>query len=248
MLLLVGTAQGAAASTIPSASKPSPDSQTDELDPKEIPETGVPPEDRPKLIGDVETDVAYTTMAGPDGIAILRADASDGYAWRSIALLPAKSSDSDMWVANSCIDPSGSFLAVVYGPRSFTNDEASFLGGGWGAVVDLDSGSIVDLGRGQSLAYFNPGCGGGPFAAFLRYTGQGTTQLASVDLRSGEAVWSADVEGEITSPATRSDGGVVAASGTGIVRISETGGIEELRSVPGMPFRLKVDSADRIGI
>lgn len=222
--------------------------EQDKHDPKEIPETGIPAEERAPLIGDADVaDVSYATMAGPDGIAILRAEASEGYVWQSIATLPAKSIDSELWVANSCIDPGGTHMAVVYGPRSFTNDEANFLGGAWGAIVNLDSGDVTDLGRGQSLAYFNPGCGGGPFAAFLRYTDEGTTQLATVDMRSGETVRKADVEGEITSPATLANGDVIAASGNGIVRVGEAGKTEKIRSTKGMPYRLKIDSEDQLG-
>lgn len=118
-----------------------------------IKEDGIPEQDRADLLGedsrevDVD-DVAYSTIGGPDGVAVLRGRASSGYAWERVAELPTPDIDTDLWVSNSCMDPSSRFMAVVYAPRSFSNREELFQRGAWGAVVDLEAENVVSLGRG----------------------------------------------------------------------------------------------------
>lgn len=216
---------------------------------EKIPEAGIPAERRKELLGNEDVpadDVAYTTLGGLDGVAVLKAVASEGYRWERIALLPARTLETDNWVANSCIDASAKHMAVVYAPRAFTNDESNFLGGAWGAIINLEDGSIIDLGRGYSLAYFNPGCGAGSFAAFARYTSDQLSQLASVDLATGEPVFKVDVKGQVTSTVTTGDGSLLGVTGRGVHRIGPDGVGELVASASGLPFELRVDATERL--
>lgn len=233
----------------PMTESPPPQGEGGERGGENIPEGGIPDEKREELLGEDYSqgeDIAYTTLGGLDGVAILRAVASDGYQWEQIALLPARTLETDNWVANSCIDASAKHMAVVYAPRAFTNDESNFLEGAWGAIINLEDGSIIDLGRGYSLAYFNPGCGAGSFAAFARYTTEQLSQLASVDLSTGEPVFKVDVEGQVTSPVTTEDGGVLGVTARGIHRIGPDGVGEMVASSSGLAFELRVDSTERL--
>lgn len=250
VVLISGTAAGTSAEAVTSgATNTPPDKGRNQEESTWVQETGIAAEDRPALIGEegpATNDVAYTTLGGPDGVAVLRAGAEDGYEWKRIAELPAHHVDTDLWVANSCMDPTSKYMAVVYAPRAFTNDEGNFLGGAWGALVELETGTVTDLGRGHSMAHFNPGCGAGAFAAFARYEVDGTTQLASVDLRNGKAAFKVDVEGQVTSPVTMNDGSLVAVANSGVVQIDASGVGRVIAGPRGLPFGLRVDSRERL--
>jgi hypothetical protein len=215
----------------------------------EVAEAGIEGESRVELLGEeplARDDTAFVTMGGPDGVSVLRGRAADGYRWERIAELFEPSIETDLWVANSCLDPDGTKMAIVYAPRAFANKESIFLGGAWGAIVDLHDGSVTELGRGYTLAYFNPGCGGGTFAAFTRYTEDGTTQLAAVDLSSGEPRVKVDVDGQVTSASTDSAGQLVAVADGAVVRIDDDGQTHVISESPGHPFTLQIDGHDRI--
>ncbi|HEU5222502.1 MAG TPA: SGNH/GDSL hydrolase family protein [Candidatus Lumbricidophila sp.] len=126
------------------------------------------------------------------------------------------------------------------------NREEQFLGGAWGAVVDLTTAAVAELGRGHTMAYFNPGCGAGTFAAFVRYNDSGETEVASVDLKTSRLNFKATLQTQLTSPATDKAGGVVAADASGIVRIEAGGKSSRLLTTRGRPFDLKVDSDERL--
>lgn len=215
----------------------------------EVAEDGIETHARAELLGEAsieQDDTAFVTMGGPDGISILRGRAQDGYRWERIAELLEPGIDTDLWIANSCIDAGGTKMAIVYAPRAFTNTEPMFLGGAWGAIVDLQNGSVTNLGRGYTLAYFNPGCGGGALAAFTRYPDEGTTQLASVDLATGETRVKVEVEGQVTSASADSAGQLVAVADGEVVRIGVDGQTQVISESPGHPFNLHIDGQNRI--
>lgn len=215
----------------------------------EVPEDGIEAEARAEFLGEAPAgsdDAAYVTMGGPDGVSVLRGRAQDGYRWERIAELIEPSIDTDLWIANSCLDAGGTKMAIVYAPRTFTNKESMFLGGAWGAVIDLVDGTATDLGRGYTLAYFNPGCGGGMFGAFARYTDDGTTQLAAVDLTTGEPRAKVDVAGQVTSATTDSAGELVAVFDGAVVRIGDDGQTHVISEASGHPFNVHIDNQDRI--
>lgn len=215
----------------------------------EVPEGGVEADDRATLLGEealANDDTAFATMGGPDGISVLRGRAEDGYRWERIAALVEPGMDTDLWIANSCIDTTGSRMAIVYAPRTFTNREQAFLGGAWGAIVDLEDGSVTRLGRGYTLAYFNPGCGGGSFAAFTRYTDDGRTQLAAVDLATAEPRVKVDVEEQLSSASADTTGRMFAVAHGAVVRVEDDGSTHAVAESSGHPFDLQIDATDRL--
>ncbi|MEK8106407.1 hypothetical protein NKG94_16510 [Micromonospora sp. M12] len=116
-------------------------------------------------------DTAWTTSGDANGFHVLAAAANTGYTWRAVASLSEPGFEADQWIGNACLSGSGRKLAVVYAPRTFTNEERLFDRGGFTAVVDLLSGTVVKLPVMSSLAYFSPGCGAGTTAVLSQFGG-----------------------------------------------------------------------------
>ena len=134
------------------------------------------------------TDRAVITSGDETGFHLLVADEKDAYHWRSIATLSEPGWLTDQWIGQHCVTGSGRRAVVVYAPRQFTNREDLIDRGGYAAVVDLATGAVTKLGRGASLAYYNPGCGVDETAVVSRLeTREGTagTWLGVVDAAAG---------------------------------------------------------------
>lgn len=217
--------------------------------PVSVPGDGVADAERKELLGEETTyssDAAYTVLGGADGLVVLRALASDGYRWDAIASISVPQLDTELWVSNYCLDASRSHMAIVYAPRAFTNDEDLFYGGAWGAIVDLNQGSVIDLGRGHTLAYFNPGCGSGSFAAFTRYSQTGETQVVSVNLQDGSIVNRTEFPTQVTSAVTDQKGRLFGVSSDGIVELRADENPSKVVAQAGFPFGLRVDTHNRL--
>ncbi len=76
--------------------------------------------------------------------------------------------------------------------------------------------------------------------------GNGTTQLASIAMATGEAHLEVEVGGQVSSTVTVAGGGMVGVVNRGIYRIDTSGVGARLASLPGLPFELRVDANDRL--
>lgn len=231
---------------------------TSSVDPSTVPDgpvaaddRGIAPSKRDEVLGDRwdrDGDEANVVLNGPEGLAVLTARSSDGYAWDVTATLPVPWADTDLWISNSCVTSSGDHMAVVYAPRAATNNEDAFGGGANAAIVDLRSGAVRDLGTGYTISYFNPGCGTDDTVTITRFEpGFGTTRIAVVDATSGEVTTTSDVEGLATSAVSRADGTILAVSGSDLVSISPNAKRPEvLVKSSGTVYDLTVDDNDRL--
>jgi len=217
----------------------------------EVDENGIPPSARDDVLGaqwSRDGDEAHVVLNGADGLTVLTAQSSNGYAWEATAALPVSWADTDLWVSNSCVTSSGDYMAVVYAPRAATNSEDAFAGGAQAAIVDLRSSGVTDLGTGYTISYFNPGCGAGDTVTFTRFeAGFSTTRIAVVDATSGTVLKRSDLDGLATSAVSRADGTILAVRGNDLVSIAPTGERPEvLLESSGTAYNLAVDDQDRL--
>ena len=244
----VGVAPGASGRTtapVPTsqATTPTPDVDADE--------NGVAAEQREAVLGEGwqdDVDEAHVVLNSADGVTVLSAASSDGYEWSASAAMPLSGAEADMGVSNSCVTSSGDYMAVVYAPRSVTNDEDQFAGGADAAIVDLRTGAVSSLGTGYTISYFNPGCGSGDTVTITRFEpGYTTTRIAVVDAPSATVLRTADLEGQATSAVSTADGTILAAQGDDLVSV-EPGAVDPqvLVSAPGLVYDLAVDDHDRL--
>ncbi|MFT7835249.1 GDSL-type esterase/lipase family protein [Saccharothrix sp. BKS2] len=188
------------------------------------------------------TDRAWTTSGDGDGFHVLVADASTGYTWRTAATLSEPGFEADQWIGNACVTGSGKRAVVVYAPRIFTNRDQLAGRGGFGATVDLDTGAVTKLPVRSSLAYFNPGCGAGEGAVFTEEGDDlGRTRLTKLDAGTSALAKPVEVEGQVTS-AVPTAAGVVAASGSALVRIDDSGNRTRVTAATGSPFMVRPDA------
>ncbi len=189
-------------------------------------------------------DLTWTTTGDADGLHVLVAEAKNGYTWRTAATLSEPGLETDLWIGNACVTGSGNKLVVVYAPRTFTNKAELFLRGGFTAIVDLRSGAVLKLPIQSSLAYYNPGCGVGE-QAILTQAGDedlGATRLARVDTATAALSTPVKVAGQVTS-AVPDAKGIVAASGSRVIRVQSDGSMQPLARSSGTPFALRPDAA-----
>lgn len=214
-------------------------------------EQGIDPAAREELLGagsENDGDEAHVVLGGEDGLRVLTAESSDGYAWRTTAELPLPWADTDLWVSNSCVTSSGDYLAVVYAPRSATNSEEGFAGGADAAIVNLRSGATSYLGTGYTISYFNPGCGADDSVTITRYESDfATTRIAVIDAPTAVVESTSELEGLVTSAVTRADGAIYAARGGDIVSIAPGANDPEVAvEAIGTTYGLAVDEQDRL--
>lgn len=214
-------------------------------------QSGVASGQRNALLGtnwDEDGDEAHVVLADSDGVTVMSASSSDGYAWTASAALPVPAADTDLWVSNSCVTSSGDYMAVVYAPRSATNDEDAFAGGAHAAIVDLRSGDVSDLGTGYTISYFNPGCGASDTVTITRFeAGFATTRVAVIDAASATVRRTVDVEGQATSAVSLDDGTVLAALGAQVISVpADEDASIVLAAAPGSAYDLAVDDAGRL--
>jgi hypothetical protein len=250
-LIAAGVA-GVLATTI--GSLPAAGAESQPRDPSgeaiEVPETGIEADRRAEVLGVgamSEGDRAFVAMGGPDGVAILRGEAGEGYRWERIARLGRSGVETDQWIANSCVDPEQTHLAVVYAPRTFTNDERNFLGGAWGAIVDLESGAVTDR-----LAFLSMDSAERSSAQRVDLTVEKTApvELATGALdelglaRAGDALFvlgNAEPAAQITPP------GVVFLPGAGTAATVSSNGLLAIGSVSPAGIASRFGGADDVG-
>jgi hypothetical protein len=179
----------------------------------------------------------------PSGFHVFTATERTGYEWKTLTTLVEPGIETDRWIGNTCVTGDGKHVAVVYGPRTFTNEADMMERGGFSAVIDLASGKVTKLPFGSTLAYFNPGCGAGRSAAFTTLKGAdeaGTegarTQIQTVDASTGKSLATV-VEGTLTSAIPTSQG-IVGAAGNDLVRVTPTGHLVKLAAANSAPYNL----------
>ncbi len=207
--------------------------------------TASPATASPSAVGDTGADLAATTVGDAQALHILVATGRSGYRWRTAASLSEPGYDTDEWIGQLCVTGSGHHAVAVYAPRQFTNRPAQFSAGAFVAVINLDSGAVTKLPFRASLAYYNPGCGGGETAAVSTLRdGSGSTRsvVTLVDAATGSLAGTADAEGQLTS-AVPFGTGVAAALGNRLVAVDRSGTTRTLATVAATPFRLHPDRA-----
>jgi hypothetical protein len=198
-------------------------------------------------------DRAVTVAGDATGLHVLMADASAGYAWRTVATLGVRGTDTSQWIGQACVTGSGQQAVVVYAPRQITNSPDALGFGALAAVVNLSTGAVRQLGAGVSIAYFDPGCGtdqdavltqGGTGASPL--PGPETTRLMTVDTATAKITSMVTEPGQLTS-AVPFGGGVAAVRGGSVVSVTSGGRIGVLAAVPGQAYRLAPDGNGGLG-
>ncbi|WP_206551832.1 GDSL-type esterase/lipase family protein [Microbacterium testaceum] len=203
-------------------------------------ESEVPLEQRDQLLGDdweTSDDVAWTLAGDSSGLRVLRAEARKGYAWHEVSILFRPGYETDRWIGNACLASDRRTLAVVYAPRHFTNEPASASRGGFGALVDLASGEVKQLGEGYTLAYFSPSCGLDDWVTFTQYADDGRSRLVS--LRGSESDSPSVLESNLQlTSAVRTDAGVYAATDGAVVKVLDDGALTIAAKSTGNAYQL----------
>lgn len=199
----------------------------------------VPEDQRDDVLGEgwsESDDRAWSTTGDAEGFHVYVAPASAGYEWNRVATLRVDGIETDRWIGNSCLVGDGTHAAIVYGPRTFTNDESLFDHGGFGAFVNLDTGEVTPLRGGYSLAYFNPGCGTDNQVAFTQFV-DGETRIITATPDSVTEAREVSTSGQLTSAVPAGEE-IVAAGSSAVVRVSADGGIEPVVATSSIPHRI----------
>ncbi|MEU6536859.1 Tat pathway signal protein [Streptomyces sp. NPDC047000] len=202
--------------------------------------SAVPLKDRETVLGQGwknSSDRAVTAAADSDGLHLLIADSTTGYAWRTVTVLSESRLPADTWIGNECV-MDDHHAAVVYAPRTFTNKPDLMMGGAFTAIVNLDDGSVTKLPFTASLAYFDPTCSPATHTAVFTALRDTRTRLVTVDTK-GTTVADTTAKGEITSAVPTRDG-AIAAAGNRLVRIDRKGKTNELTATTHAPYGIRV--------
>lgn len=186
------------------------------------------------------------------GLHVLAASAADGYAWKTVATLAVRGTDTSQWIGQACLTGSGDRAVVVYAPRQITNTPDAMGYGALAAVVNLATGRVTQLGAGVSIAYFDPGCGTGQDAVLTQggtgaspQPGPLTTRLIMLNTATGKIVSAVTVPGQVTA-AVPVGSSIAGVRGDDLVSVGR-GGTRVLTSVRGQAFELAPDADGGIG-
>jgi hypothetical protein len=198
-------------------------------------------------------DRAVTVAGDATGLHVLLADASDGYAWNTVATLSVSGTDTTQWIGQACLTGNGAEAVVVYAPRQITNAPDALGYGALAATVNLSTGKVSQFGAGVSIAYFNPGCGAGQDAVLTQggtgasaLPGPAGTRLMMLDTATGKITSQVSLPVQLTS-AVPYNGGFAAVEGNAVVGVSSRGALRTLARVSGSAFQLVPDSHGGLG-
>ena len=177
------------------------------------------------------------------GQVAVRGGRADAVRWRDVAVLDPGGIDSRLWTGNQCLTADGRYAVVVVLPVAEVDSPEKLASGAYAYSIDLASGQVRLLATHVRLGYDTPGCGTGDSVVLTAFDGsdERSTAIAIADLAAGDVVtrW---VPGELTSPVPIS-GGVIAARGSQLVRISEVPSkaarVVAVRRVGGIPYDLR---------
>lgn len=202
----------------------------------------VPDEMRDDLLGKGwkdSRDIAWTLAGDSEGLRILLASRSEGYAWKQVAMLARPGLETDRWIGNACLTADAEWLAVVYAPRAYTNDETLFGMGAYAALVPTGGGEVVHVDGRYSLSYFNPGCGRTDEIALTRFGADVKTRIAVLHAGNPAAASVYERDGQYTS-AVPVDGQAMAVVGNQIVQLGPGNETRSLVETTGSPFDLQI--------
>ncbi|QWT24811.1 SGNH/GDSL hydrolase family protein [Subtercola sp. PAMC28395] len=243
-LVLSGASIAQAAGAVPQGEAPAvgdpASGASDDAAPSPDPNTSfvVPQGLRAETLGDgwaTSDDVATTAVGDATGFTVYAADANEGYAWHPVVTLAVPGIETDRWVGNMCLTADHSHAAVVYAPRNATNDARLFSRGAFGAIVDMSTGTVTNLGQGYSLAYFNPGCGNGSSVILAQFEDDGSSKLRVIDTAAAAPEVTVDVATHVTSAIPVGDTIVAGVAGE-LISIARDGSVETLASTDGVPY------------
>ena len=160
---------------------------------------------------------------------------SEGYEWREVASLGVSALETDRWIGNACLTSDEHSLAVVYAPRTFTNDEALFAGGAFAALIDVESGEVTPLSGGYTLSYSNPGCGIDDNVVLSQFTPDGSTHIIEFSAQTPEQRDTFTVPQMVTSLTVTSIG-LVGALGSSVVQITGDNQTHTIQDAGGLVF------------
>lgn len=189
-------------------------------------------------------DEIVTATADAGGYHLFAASAAGGWRWGPLATLrPGGPSIGEPWTGQHCLTGDGRYVIAVVAPWRAQNSAAGFAAGGLAYAVDAHTGAVRPLVAGVSLAYFDPGCGAGPWAAFTRYLGadQARTSVLVADAATGRMSSLVPVSGEVTSAIATGRRQALAARGNAVVRLTRTAMTTAARRLPGQVYQLSVD-------
>ncbi len=202
--------------------------------------SAIPLKDRDATLGKGwknSTDRAVTAAADSDGLHLLVADSTTGYAWKTVTVLSEPQLPADTWIGNSCV-MDDHHAAVAYAPRTFANKPDLMMGGALTAVVNLDDGSVTKLPFTASLAYFDPTCSPATHTAVFTALHDTKTRLVTVNTK-GATVADTTANGEITSAVPTKDG-AIAAAGNRLVHVDRKGTTTKLTTTKHAPYGIRV--------
>ena len=231
-----GSPQIAGASTAPVVVAPDPGVESAEEPVVE----SIPEEDRTSEIGPdwkQSDDVAWAVTGDSTALHVMVGLASSGYAWKEVAALSVDGLETDRWVGNACLSSDSQTIAVVYGPRAFTNDQGAMSRGGFAAVVEIATGMVHHLEGGYSLAYFNPTCGMDAWSSFTQFSDTGVTRVVSVNGTNTAESSAVESDSFVTS-AVRTETTLVGAVAGGVVEVAGDGQVTVLQAAEGSPYNL----------
>ena|GEM_PF-1504529 len=204
--------------------------------------SAVPEDQRDETLGSGwqdSDDIAWMLSGDSAALHVFVSRMSEGYQWREIAALRVVGLETDRWIGNACLTSDERWLAIVFAPRSFTNDETLFTRGGFAAVVDVTTGEVTHLTGGYSLSYFNPGCGVGDRVALSQFSNQDATRIVEFSASAPSDTNVVEVADQVTSVVPTS-AGLVGALGQSVVRVEADGQVSTMVEADGVVFDLAV--------
>lgn len=207
-----------------------------------VDQSSVPAGERDETLGSgwqAGDDLAWMVSGDAAALRVFVSRMSDGYQWREIAALSVLGFETDRWVGNACLTSDGGWLAVVYAPRSFTNDETLFTRGGFAAVVNVSTGEVTPIDGGYSLSYFDPGCGVGDQITLSQFSSENGTRIVELSASDPTGARAVVVGDQVTSVAPTGTG-LVGALGRSVVQIGDDGTVSTLVEADGMVSDLTV--------
>lgn len=185
-------------------------------------------------------DVLLATKSSLEGLVVAVAEERRGWRWRTLATIRPASWGEQPIIGQGCLMADGLHAVVVLSERSTANSQSGRDRGAVAYSIRLDDGHVVPLVSGVALKYYNPGCGRGGTAAFVRHFGadQARSEILLADVRSGALRTQVALDGQFVSAVPLTDGSLVATIGSSVVRLEENSEPDELARLGGRPFNL----------
>lgn len=247
-MVVSGAVIGPLITTVPAGAALPAGAVTSGAQPTAAPSVAVPAEDFGSQAAS-SSDVAVSGFGDSSGYHLQIGKESEGFAWKSLAVIEPQGVDASSWTGYQCLSGDGRFAAVAVLASSSVNLAAARDRGAYGYSVEVATGKVTPVVSGVGLKYYSPGCGAADTAVFSLSLGaqEQRTGLVSVDLASGKVTASTTVAGQVSS-AVPTPGGVVGVLGSGLVSVPDKGTDTnpakptEIATVKGSAFNLRPSS------